>query len=227
MSVDERLVRSVLSRSPIPVELPRADVYRGLVRGNLFGVLKNAFPVTIEVEGEAAFEGRIEDFLEAGGPQTSLYRDIPGDLVQWALESGLPYADLMHYEWLELVAARHPAELDHLGARCGAEVRVNPTLQFGMYRRQVHRLSKQTTSVPEEPTPVVYLVWRRPITDEVAFHRVGMLLARGLAYAQVHGGDQASLVERLLNDHPELDPADVTERFSQTLESLRERDGVF
>jgi len=226
MSSDERLVRSVLSRSPIPVELPGAEVYRGLVRNNLRGVIKNAFPVSIEVEGDASFEARIEDFLDARAPSTSLYRDIPGDLVQWALEEALPLADLMHYEWLEIVAARHPAELDELTPGEPDEVRLNPTMQFGMYQRKVHLLSAERTELEHESVPVVYLVWRRPVTDEIAFHRVGLLLARALAHAQVHGGPQGALVERLLQEHPSLDAEEVAERLSETLDQLRERDGV-
>ncbi len=226
MSVDVQLVRSTMARDAIDIELPRAEVYRGLVRGNLRAVIRNAFPVTAEVLGDEAFEGIFVDFLHAGGPRTSLYRDIPGDVVDWALEASLPFADLMHYEWLELVAARHPAELDHLASETSAEVRLNPTLQFGMYQRQVHLLSAARPELEPEAAPIVYLVWRRPRTDQIAFHRVGLLLARGLAYAQVHGGDAPSLVSRLLQDHPELDRVDVAARLSETLEAMRERDGV-
>ena len=226
MSVDERLVQSVLAREVRPLELPHAEVYRGLVRGNLRSVIRNAFPVTIEVEGDEAFDARVEDFLEAGGPTTSLYRDIPGDVVDWALESGQPLADLMHYEWLELVAARHPADLDALADTDVEGVRLNPTLQFGMYQRQVHLLSAKRPELPEEPSPVVYLVWRRPRTDELAFHRIGLLLARALAYAQVHGGDRSSLIDRLMDDHPELDRDAIVERLGETLDALAERDGI-
>ena len=105
-------------------------------------------------------------------------------------------------------------------------MRLNPTLQFGMYQRQVHLLSAARPELEPEAAPIVYLVWRRPRTDQIAFHRVGLLLARGLAYAQVHGGDAPSLVSRLLQDHPELDRVDIAARLSETREALRERDGV-
>jgi hypothetical protein len=226
LSRDGQLVKSVLGREPIPVELPRAEVYRGLVRSNLRAVIRNAFPVTIEVEGDGQFEARIADFLEARGPSTSLYRDIPEDVVQWALESALPLADLMHYEWLELVAARHPADLDTQEAMGSQEVHLNPTLQFGMYQRQVHRLSAQSPEMAIQSAPVIYLVWRRPRTDEIAFHRVGILLARALAHAQVTPGDPESLVDRLLAEEPTLERDAVSKSLTDTLALLRARDGV-
>jgi hypothetical protein len=226
LSREDELVTSVLGRESLPVELPRADVYRGLVRSNLRAVIRNAFPVTIEVEGDAQFEERITDFLEALGPSTSLYRDIPEDVVEWALESALPFADLMHYEWLDLVAARHPADLDGIERRDSDEVHLNPTLQFGMYQRQVHLLSEQHPELATQTAPVIYLVWRRPRTDEVAFHRVGILLARALAHAQVTPGDPASLVDRLMAEQPTLERAAVSESLTETLALLRARDGV-
>ena len=217
---------SVLARASCPVDLPRAEVYRGLVRSNLRAVIRNAFPVTIEVEGDALFEERIADFLEARGPSTSLYRDIPQDVVEWALESGLPFADLMHYEWLELVVARHPADLDAMERRDGDEVHLNPTLQFGMYQRQVHLLCEDSPELSTQTAPVIYLVWRRPRTDEIAFHRVGILLARALAHAQVTPSDPLSLLDRLLAEQPTLERAVVSERLMDTLALLRARDGL-
>ena len=208
------------------VALPRAEVYRGLVRSNLRAVIRNAFPVTIEIEGDAQFEAQISSFLEARGPSTSLYRDIPADVVQWALESALPLADLMHYEWLELVAARHPAELDALEPRDSHEVHLNPTLQFGMYQRQVHLLSAQSPELPTQSAPVIYLVWRRPRTDELAFHRVGVLLARALAHAHVTPGAPDSLVDRLMAEQPTLERDAVSKSLTETLALLRARDGV-
>ncbi len=208
------------------VALPRAEVYRGLVRSNLRAVIRNAFPVTIEIEGDPQFEAQISAFLEAGGPSTSLYRDIPADVVQWALESALPLADLMHYEWLELVAARHPAELDDLEPRDSHEVHLNPTLQFGMYQRQVHLLSAQTPELPTQSAPVIYLVWRRPRTDELAFHRVGVLLARALAHAHATPGAPESLVDRLMAEEPTVDRDALSKSLMDTLVLLRARDGV-
>jgi hypothetical protein len=106
------------------------------------------------------------------------------------------------------------------------EVHLNPTLQFGMYQRQVHRLSAQSPEVAIQSAPVIYLVWRRPRTDEIAFHRVGILLARALAHAQVTPSDPESLVDRLLAEQPTLERDAVSKSITDTLALLRARDGV-
>jgi hypothetical protein len=226
MSADESLVSSTLARDAIPVTLPRADVYRGLVRNNLLAVIRNAFPVTIDVLGMEAFDGRVADFLADHGPVTSLYRDIPEDVVRWALEGELEEADLMHYEWLELVAARHPADVDAVERSRDGKVRLNPTLQIGVYQRPVHLLSAERPSVSPSEAPMVYLVWRRPETDEVAFHRMGQLLARLLAAAQVEPATPEVLVDQLLAEQPGMDAVEILDALRGTVTTLRERDGV-
>jgi len=223
MTPEEQLIRYALARRPEPVALPRAEVYRGLVRNNLRAVIENAFPVTIEVLGDEAFDGLYADFLEERSPATHLYRDIPGDVVRWALESDVPEADLMHYEWLELLAARHPADVDALDPSLDGRIRLNPTLQLGVYQRHVHELSAERRSVPPLQGPVAYLLWRRAVTDEVVFHRLGLLLARVLAYAQLEPAYPELLVDRLISDQPGLDRDAVLVALRPTLTVLRER----
>ena len=227
MSGDGDLVASALAREAIAVELPRADVYRGLVRGNLLAVIRNAFPVTIDVLGLEAFDARFADFLADHGPVTPLYRDIPGDVVRWALEGELQEADLMHYEWLELAAARHPADVDAARPSPGGTLRLNPTLQIGVYQRPVHELSASQPAAAPSDVPVVYLVWRRPKTDEVVFHRMGLLLAQALAGAQLEPATPQSLIARLVDEQPGLDADAISRSLLEAVETLRERDGVF
>ena len=170
----------------------RADVYRRLVRANLTAVIGNAFPVARAIYGPFLDAEVIAPFLAAGGPSTSYYRQVPGDVVRWAVQAEHPHADLLHYEWLELVAARHPADVDawHTEPRPGASadtavpVDLNPTLQLAVYTRPVHLFSADVPSPEAFATPSAYAVWRRPRTDVVVFHRLGLVLARALELAQ-------------------------------------------
>ena len=220
----DNLVRYSLKAEPGATELPRAEVYRDLVRRNLFGVCHNAFPVGREVLGEDGFEGLFSDFLQAGGPVTSLYRDIPGELVDWALDAELEIADLLHYEWLELVASRHPADPSLMPLDPGGVVWVNPTLQVGVYQRHVHTISAASPAPPRLSHLTAYLVWRRP-DEEVCFQRVGLTVARAVALAYEEPRPVADLAA-LLQGEAGGDLAHLTDSLTEALQGLATRDGV-
>ena len=218
------LVRYSLEAEPEATDLPRADVYRDLVRRNLLSVCHNAFPSGREVLGEDGFEGLFSDFLQAGGPVTSLYRDIPGELVDWALDADLEIADLLHYEWLELVAARHPADLSRLPLDPGGVVWVNPTLQVGIYQRHVHTISATSPAPPRLSHLTAYLVWRRP-DEEICFQRVGLTVARALALAYEAPRSVGDLAT-LLQGEGEDEQAHLADSLTETLQGLATRDAV-
>lgn len=221
----ETLLRYTFASEPGTQPLPRAGVYRGLVRGNLQAVIENAFPITVDMLGMDRFQSLLADFLDGGGPVTSLYRDIPGDVVSWAMATQHAYADLLHYEWLELVAARHPADLDDWSPPPDSHLHVNPTVQVGVYDRMVHLMGPDEPDPPRLDRPTAYLVWRRPNTDHVAFHRVGLLLARGLARAAVEPVSIESLAKRLARESG-LDEAIVADRLGDAASAMKERDGL-
>src|SRR5262245_44858534 len=105
---DADFARYILEKKP-PDTPPfaRADVYRRLVRGAFRGVFTAAFPKTNALFDADELEALLGDFLDAGGPSTPFFRDIAGDLVAWAGHIEHPLADLLQWEWLEKVAARH------------------------------------------------------------------------------------------------------------------------
>lgn len=194
--------------------LPRAETYRQLVRGNLWTVLKNAFPDVREELGEDKFKELYLEFLEAGGPSTPFYRDIPGDLVYWAGATGHPLAEQLQWEWLEIVAARHPAELDTLQPLAAPLIRPNPTMQIAVYTRD------------QAEGPLAYLVWRRPYTDETETHRTGLLLARALALAAETPASAEELAEKISAEAPNLPVETITAALVALERELREREGI-
>jgi len=56
-------------------------------------------------------------------------------------------------------------------------------MQIAAYSRPVHTMSVDAPDPVPFPTPSVYLVWRRPRTDEVVFHRAGLVIGRALDLA--------------------------------------------
>lgn len=182
---DASLTRYFLDSGAGTAEFPRIDVYRRLVRSAFRSTISGSLSDARTALGEEKFDALLNDFLHAGGPSTPLYREIPGDLVAWAMNSEHPYADLLQWEWLELVAARHSADLDALVEDPGPpdRWRPNPTIQLAAYARPIEAISPEQPDPPAYEAPMAYLVWRRPHTDETETHKVGLLLARGLALA--------------------------------------------
>jgi hypothetical protein len=207
----------------------RADVYRRLVRANLSVVISNAFPVARAIYGPRLDAELITPFLAAGGPSTSYYRQVPGDVVRWAVRAEHPHAELLHYEWLELVAARHPADVDawHAAPRPGAAspVDLNPTLQLAVYTRPVHLISADTPSPEPLATPSAYAVWRRPRSDAVVFHRLGLVLGRVLEHALTTPQPLDTLV-RAVAAESGLDAAVIAPALAAVVRELAGREGA-
>jgi hypothetical protein len=80
--------------------------------------------------------------------------------------------------------------------------------------------------VPLFDTPMAYLVWRRPKSDETAFHRAGLLLARGLGYASQEALTIDGVVERLTREASDLRAEDIERAFRGLCLDLRARDGL-
>jgi hypothetical protein len=222
---DRAFAGYLLAKEDAPEPEPRMAVYRNLVRTGMSSAIEGVFSKTESILGEDGFADLIARFLESGGPTTSLYRDVPGDFVRWAEESQHPLADLIQWEWLDLVAQRHPADLDHHPRSHGAVV-PNPTLQVGVYGRPVEKMGAEHPSPASFDSPIAYLVWRRPLTDETAFHRAGLLLVRGLGYASQEPMTPAAIAQRLAADAPDLDPREIEAGFARLCDALRARDGL-
>ena len=211
----------------------RADVYRRLVRANLGAVIGNAFPVARAIYGPRLDAEIIAPFLAAGGPSTSYYRQVPGDVVRWAVQAQHPHADLLHYEWLELVAARHPADVDawHAAPGPGAStgtrspIDLNPTLQLTVYARPVHQISADMPSPQPFATPSAYAVWRRPRTDAVVFHRLGLVLARALEHALV-APQPLDTLARAVAEESGLEAAVIAPALAAVVRELASREGA-
>lgn len=232
---DAALTRYFLDASPSPAErpeVPRIDVYRRLVRAAFRATITNAFSDSRAALGEEIFDAMLSAFLEAGGPNTPFYRDIPGDLVAWAMSTDYLYADLLQWEWLELVAARHPAELDALANTPAPRGlwRPNPTMQLAAYARPVEEITREQSAPPAYAAPMAYLVWRRPYTDETETHKVGLLLARGLAHAASSPEPELlsvdTIADLLASETPEVDRAAILDGLHALEAELRAREGL-
>ncbi|MCH9686280.1 MAG: DUF692 family protein [Deltaproteobacteria bacterium] len=65
----------------------RLRVYRSLVRGGLRGVVEAFLPRTIARLGADGFDAAFCAWLHASPPRSRYFRDVPGELVEWATEA--------------------------------------------------------------------------------------------------------------------------------------------
>jgi hypothetical protein len=217
----DALYARLTAAAPRADDPPRVALYRRMVRENLRTVLDNAFPVTRGALGPEGWSALVEAALAGAGPRSPLYSAAPATLVAHAREAGHAYAELLDYEWLELVAARHPAELDAIPR--DAPTQLNPTMQLGLYTHAVERVTDEAPALEPLAAPTAYLVWRRPRTDEVVFHRAGLVLARTLElWAERGAADAVATVAAESGLAPDV----IQRALADGLEALRARDGV-
>ncbi|MCK6548388.1 DNA-binding domain-containing protein [Myxococcota bacterium] len=219
---------------PTTPPFANADLYRRFVRKTISRAIRQACPKAAELLGDDAFVALMTRFFAAGGPKTPYFRDLPGDFVDWVVETDEPLSDLFQWEWLHRVAERDPADLDVFfapGAGPGLQDRVvvvNPTIQVGLYGREVDRLSPETRVVDTFTEARAFLVWRVPETDDVETDVAGLLLFRALAIASEAPAPIPidALHAALVREAPTIDPAELQSRVDAFLASLAARLGV-
>jgi hypothetical protein len=172
----------------------RADVYRRLVRLASPRVISNAFPVARAIYGprlDAEVMAR-RSWPPAGRPP----RTIAKSRATWCAGPCRPSTrtpsccTTSGWSWWPARATRPTWTPGTPEPRPGASVDaawpvdLNPTLQLAVYTRPVHLISADVPSPEPFATPSAYAVWRRPRSDVVVFHRLGLVLARALELAQ-------------------------------------------
>lgn len=162
-------------RAPRPEGVParRAAIYGELVFGNLQGLLSPCFPVTRAVLGPR-WPRLVRQFCREGRCETPLFREVPGEFVQWLLttpRTDIPappwLRELVHHEWSELAVETAPSEDGALRWVSGqdtserwheAPLRMNPASMNLHYRWPVHRIGPGYR--PRKPRDTFMLVHR-------------------------------------------------------------------
>ena len=224
----EALVRYALAANPVESPLPRADLYRKFTRQIQKDILEIAFPRTKKVLGDQAFTQLFENFLEQGGPSTLQYPSVPDDFANWASNLSHPYADLMDFERSSVRADRHPAQIDELTApKNDQKMMLNPTLQVSSYNRPVHQITEdQAPPATDEKKQYIYLVWRRPLTDEISRQRLGGTLARSLGLLAAHSLNRSEWIQLVLDSNPDYDPHKLKAALLESSQDLIERAAI-
>ncbi|MBQ1784710.1 MAG: putative DNA-binding domain-containing protein [Gammaproteobacteria bacterium] len=172
--------------APAGLDERRLRVYRELIGNNICSFIHSCFPVSRRIHG-AGWQPLIDSFVAEHSCRSPLFLDIPAEFLAFATRrwgdavGGKPFgAELLHYEWMELVVATRPASPVSLwdGAPelpLHLHVAAAPLL----YRYPVHQISvdHQPSKPPEQPTGL--LVYRDG-DDEVRFMALAPLLVLAL-----------------------------------------------
>lgn len=179
LAVQRALVEHITAAAPAPpraadreadallVAAPKVAVYRELVRDALVAAVATFLPRTQARRGPA-FAADLGAWLAAGGPQSRLLRDIPGEFFafitpRWADDAPPWLAELAAHELLEYrVAAAPPRPRgEPRPFTLDARLEFDASATLVRYAHAVHHLSEDpddTTPPPAEPT--VLLAYR-------------------------------------------------------------------
>lgn len=157
---------------PRPTGLPARPtrLYAEMVARNIDALVWPCFPVSRALLG-TRWATLVRAFVREGRPQTPLFREVPAALVDWLLQgpaiaARLPrwLPALMHYEWAELAADTHPAEVPMPDAAgpgpdlIDGRPRTNPTALCLHYPWAVQRIGPDHR--PRRPEATWLLVYR-------------------------------------------------------------------
>lgn len=191
---------------PDGVDDRRMAIYRELFFNNIQGFLDTTFPVCAAIAGKAAWRQLALDFLREHVCHTPYFAEVCQEFLAYlqarSAEAGHDdpawLYELAHYEWLELAVDIADVEVDDFSgqtlaaeALAGGYVRVNPSLQSGLYQYPVQQLS------PDNPAPapqLTALAVYRDAADRVQFLQLSPFSLALLMQCQQCGEGQQTAV---------------------------------
>jgi len=166
---------------PAGLDPRRVAIYRRLLFDNLLGLLRNGFPVSTALLGEAAWAALVRRFYAGHHSQAPLFTELAAEFVQWLqAQPDLPHpalAELAHYEWVETALHQLDAcPLPSLQADDAATLPLqrSPLAWPLLYRWPVHRLGAADAPATPPPQPTALLA-RRDAQGDVRFSLLGTL----------------------------------------------------
>ncbi len=170
------------TKRPAGVPRRQSQVYESLLFNNICGFLDRCFPVCQSVISAARWANLCRQFFRDWTCQSPYFGEIPKEFVTFLDTSdvthNLPkwFAQLAHYEWLELVVETHPAAVTTFNDNLSTSniLNCNPTLQLGVYQWAVQTIAPSHR--PRKPVDTYLIVYRNSAHD-VEFMEVSALTA--------------------------------------------------
>ncbi len=190
----------------------RAAVYRRLFFNNVFGLLSQAFPVTVSALDSQIWRQWIDAFFRDHVCHSPLFHELPAEFLQFANEQDHLFAN--YSAWLELMQYEYAETVIRLSAtkipdnnQTTQRLQLSPCALPLAYRYAVHTISA-TALPPTLPpsSPTLLLIWRDR-RHRVSFQQLdpgamqlAVQLQSGLGIDEVPSGAHA-LIEKWLDQH--------------------------
>lgn len=192
---------------PSGVDTRRISVYVDLLFNNVEDFLSNALPVTRNLLTETQWRDLVRRFYAEHPCQSSYFRDISGEFVQWLsgrfttlpLSAQYPFLlELVHYEWVEIPLLLDDTVVDW-GKRqienvdwLDGHLQLNPVMLLQSYQYPVHQIS--AAHQPQHPE-ITHLLLLRNRTGKVSFIVLNAITARLLERLQTGQTARAALTQ--------------------------------
>lgn len=162
----------------------RAKVYESLIYSNIESLLSSGFPVLKGLDTEARWHQRVRAFLKTHRCAPAEFHRAAGCYVDFVFEQSdaLPddwpfLAELVHYEWVEMVLAIAADQVDWVQVEHGAaddDWVLSPLAAVLAYCAPVHAISPgQPVEIAQQPA--TFLAVRRNRRDAVQFMQLNAL----------------------------------------------------
>lgn len=166
---------------PPGLEDRRLAIYRDLFFNNVSNLLAGNFPVLRALHGAEDWHALVRAWYSQHRAHTPLFPELGRELVHWlerraAAAAGDPpwFAELAHYEWMEVVAANAETDIDDIahvpdGDLLAGRPLVSPLAWPLTYRWPVQTIGVANRPGAAPPVAPTCLVIVRDRTDRVGF----------------------------------------------------------
>jgi uncharacterized protein len=217
----------------------RLAIYRELFFNNVAGLLAGNFPVLRSLHDEAGWQALVRAWFAQHRARTPLFPELGREFVHWLqaraqTQAGDPpwFAELAHYEFMEIVAANHEADLDALACDPAGDlidgVPVVSPLAFPLvYRFAVHTIGAATRPAGDQPPPqptCLIVVCDR--SERVGFMVANALTVHLIEALRVEPAPTGREALRTLAQTTGVDAERMLAAGGEMLERLRARDVV-
>lgn len=167
--------------APPGIEDRRVAIYRDLFFNNIVSLLAGNFPVLRSLHDEAGWRRLARAWYSGHASHTPLFPELGREFVRWlegrAGQGGTDpewFAELAHYEWMEVVAANDEADIDAVahdpdGDLLEGKPVVSPVAWPLVYRHAVHGIRADALPGNDTPATPTCLIIVRNRRDQVGF----------------------------------------------------------
>ncbi|MEM7588747.1 MAG: putative DNA-binding domain-containing protein, partial [Myxococcota bacterium] len=155
------------------VSRKRQLLYRSLVRNGIVDTICESLELTHQLAGAKQLQRWIEEWLDAQGPQTHLFWQLPVDFACWLMQQppcdNRPriYVELAHYEAMQVDALnaldaswQSTQQRPHITATC--HIVCHPSARLGIYKYPVFDMDNTMQTLPTKGVqPVFVVIYRR------------------------------------------------------------------